>query len=534
MSAAVIALVNAQASRKPAGTPASAARPTAAVAAKPAARPAVTAAKSAVVAAKPTASQSTSTKPAIAAAKPVAAVKVVAATTKITTARTPVVAVAKTEAVPPTIEELAAGARMAAAMAEMLAPPPEPPLVDALVDALTSAPTDKLAPSKDATDVDDSAGANTNDEPDETDAIDDLDDLSDEDQIEDTSSVIAKAIAAATKAAKAEAAAAAAAAAAARAAAAKSAPAPKKAPAKTVKTDPPKRGPGRPPSKPSPPPLDKVGIADNPKDADNRFEFVIGEPMMFKVLFTFFKNIKAREIHLRCSPTGLTFFTKDHSKMSRVVAHIDGNQVNWHYCESEFWLGINREAVESMFGSIDKSFYKLTIFQRSDDDHCLNFVLKDALLDKEVIYRFVLPTYAKDAELYEAENLLTPEAILANFPVEFTLTAKQFKKTVVDVEKYCDNLTFEKIGSHPLQLVFAKSGLNYTEVYRTADKIKLRSDVPPDGTFRATIKLANVKPLASSMVTDDVRILCREDSDMLFRSAIDAKALVVSTLTRLQ
>jgi hypothetical protein len=35
------------------------------------------------------------------------------------------------------------------------------------------------------------------------------------------------------------------------------------------------------------------------------------------------------------------------------------------------------------------------------------------------------------------------------------------------------------------------------------------------------------------MVTDDVRILCREDADILFRSAIDAKALVVSTLTRL-
>ena len=39
--------------------------------------------------------------------------------------------------------------------------------------------------------------------------------------------------------------------------------------------------------------------------------------------------------------------------------------------------------------------------------------------------------------------------------------------------------------------------------------------------------------LASSMVTDDVRILCREDGDILFRSAIDAKALVVSTLTKL-
>jgi hypothetical protein len=35
------------------------------------------------------------------------------------------------------------------------------------------------------------------------------------------------------------------------------------------------------------------------------------------------------------------------------------------------------------------------------------------------------------------------------------------------------------------------------------------------------------------MVTDDVRILCREEGDILVRSAIDAKALVVSTMTNL-
>jgi hypothetical protein len=73
----------------------------------------------------------------------------------------------------------------------------------------------------------------------------------------------------------------------------------------------------------------------------------------------------------------------------------------------------------------------------------------------------------------------------------------------------------------------------YNEVYRTPEKIKLRSAVPDDVTFRCTVKIANVKSLAASMVTDDVRILCREEGDILFRSALDAKALVVSTLTRL-
>ena len=84
------------------------------------------------------------------------------------------------------------------------------------------------------------------------------------------------------------------------------------------------RGPGRPPSKPPAPPLEKKGIVDSPKDSNHRLEFVYGDPTVFKLLCTYFKNIKAREIHLRCSPSGLTFFARDHSKTSRNVAAVAG------------------------------------------------------------------------------------------------------------------------------------------------------------------------------------------------------------------
>lgn len=294
-----------------------------------------------------------------------------------------------------------------------------------------------------------------------------------------------------------------------------------------------RRGPGRPPSKPPAPPLDKKGIVDSPRDSNNRLEFVYGDPTVFKSLFTYFKNIKARDIHMRCSPAGLTFFARDHSKTSRIVAVVAGEHVNWHYCEGEFWLGINREHVEKMFASIDKTFFKITIIQAQDDVNSLTFIFKDAEIDKECNYKVTLSSYAVDEDLYEAEETLSAEGLVANFPIEFTLTAKQFKKSISDASNYSDTVTFEKLGSHPLQLTYAKSSMMYNEVYRTAEKIHLRSAVPDGSTFRCAVKIANVKSLASSMVTDDVRILCREEGDILFRSAIDAKALVVSTMTKL-
>jgi hypothetical protein len=308
---------------------------------------------------------------------------------------------------------------------------------------------------------------------------------------------------------------------------------PAAAEAKVATVAPKRRGPGRPPSKPPAPPLEKKGIVDSPKDSNNRLEFVYGDPTVFKSLFTYFKNIKARDIHLRCSPNGLTFFARDHSKTSRVVAVVAGEHVNWHYCEGEFWLGINRDHVEKMFASIDKTFFKITIIQTQDDVNSLTFIFKDAEIDKECNYKVTLSAYAPDEDLYEAEKTLTAEGLIANFPIEFTLTAKQFKKSISDASNYSDTITFEKLGAHPLQLTYNKSNMMYNEVYRTADKIRLRSEVADGSTFRCTVKIANVKSLASSMVTDDVRILCREEGDILFRSAIDAKALVVSTMTKL-
>ena len=227
---------------------------------------------------------------------------------------------------------------------------------------------------------------------------------------------------------------------------------------------PPRRGPGRPPSKPRAPPLKKEGIVDSPQAAENRLEFVYEDPTIFKVLFAYFKNIKVREIHLRCTPQGLTFFARDHQKTSRVVAHVAGAHVNWHYCEGEYWLGINRDGVEKLFASIDKTFYKITILQTHEDTKTLSFVLKDAEIDKECNYKITLSDYARDPELAEAEALLDPEALQANFPVEFVLTAKQFKKSISDASNYSPTVTFEKIGTHPLQLTYAKPTMIYNEV----------------------------------------------------------------------
>ena len=104
---------------------------------------------------------------------------------------------------------------------------------------------------------------------------------------------------------------------------------------------------------------------ETPSDPENRMEFVYEDPMVFKSLFTYFKNLKARDIHIRCRPGDVTFFTRDSTRTCRIVAELPGEAMNHFYCDDEFWLGLNRDTVEKIFAGIDKSFFKIPSFYQT-------------------------------------------------------------------------------------------------------------------------------------------------------------------------
>lgn len=292
-----------------------------------------------------------------------------------------------------------------------------------------------------------------------------------------------------------------------------------------------RRGRGRPPVCRQPRGTQKDGIVETPSDAQNRMEFVYHDPMVFKSLFTYFKNLKTVDIHIRCAPDGLTFFTRGKYQASRVVAHLPGKEMDHYYCDAQFWLGLNRDRVERLFWSIDKSFSKITLLIRHDDPDTLNIIFKDPTIDKECNYHVALSTLEPDEDLISAEKVTTSAAIKAAFPIEFTLTSKQFKKTITDAGHYSSTLSFEKFGSEPLLLKYDRAGIGYQEIYRDGSKICQRSDIAEGTLFQCALHVETVKALAAAMVTATVRIFCREDKDILFQSKI--AALSMSTLTQL-
>ena len=289
----------------------------------------------------------------------------------------------------------------------------------------------------------------------------------------------------------------------------------------------PKRGPGRPPKKQPAPVLEKRGVVLNPSDPSNRLELTYSDPSMVKSLFAYFNNLKAVNIYMRCSRDKITFFTRDGGGANRVTAEIPGAQMNHFYCDGEFWLGLHRENVERIFSSIDKSFYKITFLHRHDDPDTLEVIFKDADINKECRYKISVSTLDRDEELFAAESLTGPKT-LAKSPLHFRLSAKQFKKTVSDSVNLTSTLTFEKLGLSPLRFSYEQVGLHYKEIYNSPDLIDLHSAVGKETAFRRTVALANIKSLATAMVTDSVRIMFIRDKYIVLRSEVEA--LVLNTV----
>lgn len=290
-----------------------------------------------------------------------------------------------------------------------------------------------------------------------------------------------------------------------------------------------KRGPGRPSRRPAIPVLDRKGVVEAPDFECSLLELVYDAPQAFKALFTYMKSLKAKVVIMRFDENGITLYARDHTEKSVTIAHINGHKMNWYYCAERFAIELNRENVDKMFMNVDKTFHKISMFIETDEREFLRFAFKDADIDKECNYKIGVNICE-----FINDHFLAAEEIVKtqfNFPIEFTLTVKQFEKTISDSVGQSDDINIVKSGDLPLEIKYNKGAVTYKEVYRDGTKIDLTCRLDTIVHFSTKVKLINIKPLVGSMVTDKVRICCGEDGRLMFRLVIKEEAVIVNAIT---
>ena len=300
-----------------------------------------------------------------------------------------------------------------------------------------------------------------------------------------------------------------------------------------------KKKPGRPPTKKEIHVIEQLGIVDKPGNKNNCLEFVYSDPLAFKNIFMYFKNIKTKQIHIQWTPKSMTFFVKDHLNTQRNVIEIDGSITTRYYCPSEKLMFISMDKAEKVFSAIDTSFNTISFIQECDNASILNILLYNSEIKKESTYKIEIANFQPDEELYAAKHYLVRES-LESYPILFTLSSKNFKKTISDfmsiIGNGTDTIFLEKDSDGPLNFSYSGIDINYRETYHEPKDIKLR-DKTNNISFRVQIKIANLKSLYNAMLSNDINIYAKEDADMIFTTCVEdvpkSKSIVVSTVLKI-
>jgi hypothetical protein len=297
-----------------------------------------------------------------------------------------------------------------------------------------------------------------------------------------------------------------------------------------------KRPVGR-PSKKSPPPKidDNVGIAETSKDPTNFMEMIYGTPEVFKKIFSVLAHLKIDKIYIHFEKNGISILANN-SKKDRTLKQnifIKGSELNRYYCREPMMKIIDHKKYLRMFHTIDKSYYKISMYIRDDNLSELIVNLHDCQISKQVKYKLSLINITGEDEVNEnimlslIKKWTDSQLVSANYPVSFKLPSDKLKKSITDAINMDINakLKITLYPESPLRFVYSVNDSEYDEIYGDSNKINLQC--PNDAYFICAVKIKEIKSLLATLISEHITIICDENKDIMFK--INLSAIQINT-----
>ena len=292
-----------------------------------------------------------------------------------------------------------------------------------------------------------------------------------------------------------------------------------------------KRGPGRPPNVNTTPNLKKDGVSSTPKIKENVLEFIYEKPIVFKLIFAYFKASKCSEIKMRFTPTEVTLFTIDHLNSTKIAVYLNGEGVNWYYCAKEFWVIVNLDIFEKMCSSIDKNISEIKIFSKPNlanpsGPREIVFVLLNPNIQNDEMYEINMAEIKTDPNITHFEEEIDTGKIDTNFPLSFSLPSKNFKNIINNISKFSEIFQIEYRYNSPLCFKYNISNINYHSVFKANEKIHLK--ILEETNITSDLSIDVIRPISNSGLSDSVSIYCKQNGSVLFKSNIDRNTVTIN------
>ena len=288
-----------------------------------------------------------------------------------------------------------------------------------------------------------------------------------------------------------------------------------------------KKKPGRPRKTPIREPRVRIGIVQQPKDCSNYMEFLYDKPLLFRKIWQYFKLMSVDKLQIIFRRNDVIMWCTDHHKKSRMLIKINPNNLNHYYCPEDLDIGLSCKNPEIIMSKIDKTYTNILFLSKiGNNQRDIRIILNNEIEIDESHKIELIGEYDK----LEDENLYTN----TEYMIKFELPCRYFKKMISDIKSFSDQMTIRQDGiSEPLVFEYTTSDkkIKSYHVVRNNKNIKFVSHLTGNDTFRVSFKLDYIKPLSSSVLSENITIYAHENKPLLFKVTMDKGTLELNVLT---
>lgn len=267
----------------------------------------------------------------------------------------------------------------------------------------------------------------------------------------------------------------------------------------------------------------KLGIIDKPKVNDNLVEFLYDNTTLFKKLFNLLKLMNINEVNINFNTNFIRIYGVESDSTENIIdIKINANRMNHYYCKYPINVTVDPLNLVKVTQKIDKNYNLLCI------------VLKESTWQQEMYMTLSIKTLDIDenhiinlnhcTEIPDIDNL--PD--YTDYPLNFKLPSKYFKKMINDIGTFGEYFTIEKTKE---SLKFRYKGMNYTvkgiTECKNDNKIELESSLDDKEIFSIPVAVNHIKALSNSLFSDYITIYADKVKDLVFNMSVDNDAINV-------
>ena len=294
-----------------------------------------------------------------------------------------------------------------------------------------------------------------------------------------------------------------------------------------------KKGPGRPKKYKEPPPIELLGIQNEPLYKDRNMELIYCNPLTMKKLFSFFVG-QSETVQCKFKKDRIDMLCKDKYNSNIIKITLDGHKMHRYFCDEEFECGLALTYLEPLNKKLGKQYSKFMWFSEEDEKKSKTHIwLKWIYYNKT----WNQNNYSLAGQYYKIDDKIFDNYNTNDYPISFTLKNKIFKDIIGDAGNHhgLHIYILQEGRDGPLKIEYSPPSLRFgsSNTFENHKEINLVSTLEEDELFSVAINIEFLKPISSIIPTEKINFRVSKTKPLIMIAYLEDKAITIYILTKI-